>query len=147
MATTVTTMRKLALPPTTIQPRLVGVWSPPPGAAKKRNPESPNAMAEAPIHSCAEMEKRKYVPRMATRNRSSIVRIGCTTERRPMCSAKDCKRNEQIMKPKPRSQTPRRMAWAMRLSRIVDSSGASSTPMRWNTLVSAFESAAATAST
>ncbi len=51
------------------------------------------------------------------------------------------------MKPKPRSQTPRRMAWAIRLSRMVVSSGASSTPMRWNTLVSALERAAATART
>ncbi len=34
------------------------------------------------------------------------------------------------MKPKPMSQTPRRMACAMRLRRMVDSSGASSTPMR-----------------
>ena len=147
VATTVTTIRKVALPPTTIQPRLVGTSSPPPGAAKTRKPESPKAMAEAPIHSRTEMEKRKYVPRMATRNSSSMVRMGWTTESRPMCSAKACNRKEQIMKPKPRSQTPRRMAWAMRLSRMVDSSGASSTPMRWNTLVSALESAAATART
>ncbi len=84
---------------------------------------------------------------MATRNNSSMVRMGWTTDSRPMCSAKDCSRKEQIMKPKPKSQTPRRMAWAMRLSRIVDSSGASSTPMRWNTLVSALDSAAATART
>ncbi len=47
------------LPPTTIQPRLVGVSFPPPGAAKKRKPESPKAMAEAPIHSRTVMVKRK----------------------------------------------------------------------------------------
>ena len=35
------------------------------------------------------------------------MRIGWTTESRPMCSAKDCSRNEQTMKAKPRSQTPR----------------------------------------
>ena len=67
---------------------------------------------------------------MATRNSSSMVKMGCTTESRPMCSANDCNKKEQIMKPKPMSQTPRRMAWAIRLSRMVDSSGASSTPMR-----------------
>ena len=47
---------------------------------------------------------------MATRNSSSMVRMGWTTDSRPMCSANDCNRKEQIMKPKPRSQTPRRMA-------------------------------------
>jgi hypothetical protein len=51
------------------------------------------------------------------------------------------------MKKNPRSQMPRRMAWAIRLSVMVDSSGASSTPMRWNTLVSALDSAAARART
>ena len=147
VATTVTTIRNVALPPTTIQPRLVGTSSPPPGAAKKRKPERPKAMAATPTHSRTEMEKRKYVPRIATRNSSSMVRIGWTTESRPMCSAKDCRRKEQIMKPKPRIQTPRRMAWAIRLSRMVDSLGASSTPMRWNTLVSALDNAAATART
>ena len=141
------TISAVALPPTTIQPRLVGTSFPPPGSAKKRKPESPKAMAPAPIHSRMEMEKRKYVPRMTTRNSSSMVRIGWTTESRPMCSAKACNKNAQIMKPKPSSHTPRRMACAIRLRRMVDSSGASSTPMRWNTLVSAFERAAATART
>ena len=42
---------------------------------------------------------------------------------------------------------PRLMACAIKLNRMVVSSGASSTPMRWNTLVSAFDKAAATAST
>ena len=59
VATTVTTISAKALPPTTIQPRLVGTSFPPPGAAKRRNPESPKAMALAPIHSRSEMEKRK----------------------------------------------------------------------------------------
>ena len=59
---------------------------------------------------------------MATRNSSSMVRIGWTTESRPMCSANDCNKKEQIMKPNPISHTPRRMAWAIRLSRMVDSS-------------------------
>ncbi len=59
VATTARTIRKVVLPPTTIQPRLVGTSEPPPGAAKKRKPESPNAMAEAPTHSRTEMEKRK----------------------------------------------------------------------------------------
>ena len=67
---------------------------------------------------------------MATRKSSSIVRIGCTTDRRPMCSAKAWRRNEHTMNPKPTSQTPRRMAWVSRLSRMVVSSGASSTPIR-----------------
>ena len=67
---------------------------------------------------------------MNTKNRSSMVRIGWTTERRPMCNAKACNKKAQIMNPKPRSQTPRRMAWAIRLRRMVDSAGASSTPMR-----------------
>ncbi len=59
VATTVSTMSAVVLPPTTIHPRLVGTSSPPPGAAKKRNPARPNAMAEAPTHSRTEMEKRK----------------------------------------------------------------------------------------
>ena len=84
---------------------------------------------------------------MKTRNSSSMVRIGCTTERRPMCNANACSKNAQTMNPKPNSHTPRRMAWAMRLRRMVDSAGASSTPMRWNTLVSALERAASTART
>ncbi len=63
-----------------------------------------------------------------------MVRIGWTTESRPTWSANDCSKNEQMMKTKPMIQTPRRMAWVMRLRRIVVSSGASSTPMRWSTL-------------
>ena len=51
------------------------------------------------------------------------------------------------MKPKPSSHTPLRMACTMRLSRMVASLGASSTPMRWHTLVSALDSAVATART
>ena len=43
---------------------------------------------------------------MKTRNSSSMVRIGWTTESRPLCSAKACNRNAQIMKPKPSSHTP-----------------------------------------
>ena len=74
-----------------------------------------------------------------------MVNIGCTTESVPMCSATACIKKDRIMTPKPRSQTPRRRAWAMRLSRIVESSGASSTPMRWSTLVRALANAAAIA--
>ena len=57
--TTVSAISASVAPPTTIQPRLVGVSFPPPGSAKKRNPESPKAMAPAPTHSRNEMEKRK----------------------------------------------------------------------------------------
>ena len=49
-----------------------------------------------------------------------MVRIGWTTDRRPMCNANDWNRKDKIMKPNPSSQTPRRMAWAIRLSRMVD---------------------------
>ena len=104
-------------------------------------------MPAAPTHSRTEMEKWNAVPRMATRNKSSMVRIGWTTDRLPRCSATDCNKKERTMKPNPNSHTPRRSAWAIRLSRMVDSRGASSTPMRWNTLVSALDSAAATART
>ena len=76
-----------------------------------------------------------------------MVKMGWTTESRPMCRAKACSKKEQTMKANPSSQTPRRMACAIRLRRMVDSSGASSTPMRWNTLVSAFDRAASTART
>jgi hypothetical protein len=51
VATTVTTMAALAAPPTTIQSRLLGTSFPPPGSENTRKPESPKAMAEAPIHS------------------------------------------------------------------------------------------------
>ena len=44
---------------------------------------------------------------MATRNSNSMVRIGWTTESLPMCRAKAWSKKAQIMKPKPRSQTPR----------------------------------------
>ena len=76
-----------------------------------------------------------------------MVSIGWTTESRPACSAKACRRKEQTMKKNPSSQMPRRMAWVIRLRVMVDSCGASSTPMRWNTLVSALDNAAARART
>ena len=50
-----------------------------------------------------------------------------------------------IIRAKPASHTPRRNAWVMSESLRVSSSLASSTPMRWSTLVNAFDSAAATA--
>ena len=56
---TVTQMRKTLAPPTTIQPRLVGVAVPPPGAAKQGNPESPNTIGRGADPLGTEMLKRK----------------------------------------------------------------------------------------
>jgi hypothetical protein len=67
---------------------------------------------------------------MMTKKSSSNVRIGCSTDRRPTWSANDWNRKPEITNRNPRSHTPRRRAWATRLSFMVADSGASSTPMR-----------------
>ena len=46
------------------------------------------------------------------------------------------------MQAKPSSQTPRLRAWVIRLSCMVESAGASSTPIRWRMLVRALANAA-----
>src|ERR1700733_1416709 len=74
--TTATTMAALAKLPTKIQSRLLGTSFPPPGLENTRKPESPKAMAEAPIHSRRVILYPKYVPNMKTRHNNSIVSSG-----------------------------------------------------------------------
>jgi hypothetical protein len=93
------------------------------------------------------MWNRNQVASSTTRNSNSVVRMGWTWLRSPRCRATACMRNEATMKAKPSSHTPRLRAWVSRLSLSVDSSGASSTPIRWRMLVSALDIAAARART
>ena len=67
---------------------------------------------------------------MMMRNRSSVVRMGWTWLRSPRWSATAWLRNEAIMKARPINHTPRLRAWVSKLRRSVESSEASSTPIR-----------------
>ena len=63
----------------------------------------------------------------------------------PNLSAVACRPNCTSISAKPTSQMPCLRAWAIRLGRRVDDSGADSTPMRWSTEVMALVKAASAA--
>src|SRR5262249_52645440 len=124
-----------------------GVSVPYSGLAKYRKPASPRVTASDPSSSRRVIANPNQRARITTRNTSSVVRIGWTWDSRPKCRATACSRNETIIRANPSSQIRRRSAKTSRLSRSVESAGARSTPMRWNTLVRALASAAPRAST
>ncbi len=74
------------------------------------------------------------------------MRMGWTWLRSPRWSANAWHRKDPTMQANPSSQTPRFRAWVRRLRCIVESAGASSTPIRWSRLVSALANAAVSAS-
>ncbi len=73
------------------------------------------------------------------------MRTGCTCVRRPTWRATAWRRKDPTIRAKPASQTLRRRAWVSNESFIVSEAGASSTPIRWSTLVNALANDAATA--
>ncbi len=60
---------------------------------------------------------------MSNRNNSSVVSTGWTTLSSPKRRAVACRPKKTSMSANPISQTPRRMAWVMRLRRSVVESG------------------------
>jgi hypothetical protein len=107
------------------------------GWAQYRKPARPPTAASEPSHSRDPTVKPNQMESTATRKTNSSVKMGCTCESRPKCRATAWRMKETIISANPRSQTPRRTAYVIKLSFSAFSAGASSTPIRWNTLVSA----------
>jgi hypothetical protein len=135
-------MATMQAPPVTPHAHGGGVSVPSTGSAKYRKPARPPVRQMAPIHSRRPMENPNQAASTTTRNTSSVTRIGWTSDNRPRCRATAWSRNEMIIRPKPASQILRCSAYRIRLNRSVVSAGASSMPLRWNTLVRAFAKAA-----
>ena len=100
------------------------------GCAKYRKPASPAVTSAEPSHSRRPTLNPNQVASTATRNTSSVVSTGWTSDSRPRCRAVAWSRNDTIIRAKPSSQTGLRRACKIRLSRSVALSGAFSTPMR-----------------
>ena len=104
------TMPPVQAPPAMSHSHSGGDSVPSTGSAKDRNPARPAVTATTPVHSRLPILNPNQATSTMTRNTSSVVRIGWTSDSRPRCRATAWSRNEMIISANPASQIPRRTA-------------------------------------